>query len=40
MIVWAREGSDAGEVAVELAERFPDHEILHLAITTTGAGAA
>ncbi len=37
VIVWA-EKARAGEVAVELAERFPDHEVLHLSVATSGAG--
>jgi len=37
VLVWADKGR-AGEVAVELAERFPDHEILHLPVATSGAG--
>jgi homoserine kinase len=37
VIVWA-EKERAGEVAVELADRYPEHEIMHLAIATTGAG--
>ena len=37
VIVWA-EKARAGEVAVELAERFPDHDILHLPVATSGAG--
>jgi homoserine kinase len=39
VIVWA-EKERAGEVAVELADRYPEHEIMHLAIATTGAGPA
>ena len=37
VIVWA-ERNRAGEVADELAARFPDHDVLHLPITTSGAG--
>lgn len=36
VIVWA-EPARAGDVAVELADRFPDHEVLHLPVATTGA---
>jgi homoserine kinase len=39
VIVWA-EKERAGEVAAELARRFPGHEVLHLPVTTTGAGPA
>jgi homoserine kinase len=39
VIAWAEKGRVAETVA-QLAERFPDHEVLHLAVTTTGAGAA
>ena len=39
VIVWA-EKERAGEVAAELADRFPEHEVLHLPVTTTGAGPA
>jgi len=39
VIVWAEKGRVAETVA-QLVERFPDHEVLHLAVTTTGAGAA
>ena len=39
VIVWAAKGTVADTVA-ELERRFPDHEVLHLAVTTTGAGAA
>jgi len=38
VIVWA-ERERAGETAAELLDRFPDHEILHLAVTTKGASA-
>ncbi len=38
VIVWAERERVAATVA-ELAERFPDHDVLHLAVTTTGAGA-
>ena len=37
VIVWA-EPSAAERVAAELAERFPDHDVLHLPVATTGAG--
>jgi homoserine kinase len=37
VIVWAESGR-AGDVAVALAGRFPEHEVLHLPISTTGAG--
>jgi homoserine kinase len=37
VIVWA-EPERAGDVAVALAARFSEHEVLHLAISTTGAG--
>jgi homoserine kinase len=39
VIVWA-EKALAGEVAVELADRFPEHDVMHLPIATTGAGPA
>jgi len=39
VIVWA-EKSRAGEVAVQLADRYPEYEVMHLAIATTGAGPA
>jgi len=39
VIVWA-EPRRASSVAAELAERFPDHDVLQLAIATTGAGPA
>ena len=39
VIVWAARAS-AGEVAVVLAERFPDHEVLHLPVGAAGAGPA
>jgi homoserine kinase len=39
VIVWA-EKTRAGDVAVALADRYPEHEIMHLAIATTGAGPA
>jgi homoserine kinase len=39
VIAWA-EKERVAETVAELAERFPDHEVLHLAVTTTGAGAA
>jgi homoserine kinase len=38
VIVWA-EKDRAGETAAELSARFPDHEVLHLPVTTTGASA-
>jgi len=38
VIVWA-EKDRAGETAAELSDRFPDHEVLHLPVTTTGASA-
>jgi homoserine kinase len=37
VIVWA-EKPRAADVAAALAERFPEHEILSLPVTTTGAG--
>jgi homoserine kinase len=37
VIVWA-EKPRAGEVAAELAARFPEHDILHLPVATRGAG--
>jgi homoserine kinase len=37
VIVWA-EPARAGEVAVALADRFPEHEVLHLSVSPTGAG--
>jgi homoserine kinase len=39
VIVWA-EKAHAGDVAVELALRFPEHDVMHLPIATTGAGPA
>ena len=39
VIVWA-EKERAGEVAATLADRFPTHQILHLPVTTRGAGPA
>ena len=39
VIVWA-EKARAGDVADQLANRYPEHEIMHLAIATTGAGPA
>jgi homoserine kinase len=39
VIVWA-EREHAGAVAVELADRYPEHDVMHLAIATTGAGPA
>jgi len=37
VVVWA-ERSRVGEVAVELAERFPDFDVFHLPVATSGAG--
>jgi homoserine kinase len=37
VIVWT-EADRAGEVAVALADRFPEHEVLHLPVSATGAG--
>jgi homoserine kinase len=37
VIVWA-EKPRAADVAAQLAERFPEHEILPLSVTTIGAG--
>jgi homoserine kinase len=39
VIVWA-EKAHAGGVAVELAGRFPEYDVMHLPIATTGAGPA
>jgi homoserine kinase len=39
VVVWA-EKERASDVAVALAERFPEHEVLHLPVATTGAGPA
>ncbi|HVM57335.1 MAG TPA: homoserine kinase [Gaiellaceae bacterium] len=39
VIVWA-EKERAGDVAAELHRRFPAHDVLHLPVTTTGAGPA
>ena len=39
VIVWA-EKDRAGDVAVALVDRYPQHEIMHLAIAQTGAGPA
>jgi hypothetical protein len=39
VIAWA-EKERVAETVAQLAERFPDHEVLYLAVTTTGAGAA
>jgi homoserine kinase len=36
VIVWA-EKERAGAVAVELADRFPTHDVMHLPVATTGA---
>jgi homoserine kinase len=38
VIVWA-ERERAGAVAAELADRFPDHDVMHLPVATTGAGS-
>jgi len=38
VIVWADKARAADTVA-QLAQRFPDHDVLHLAVTTTGAGS-
>jgi homoserine kinase len=38
VIVWAEKARVAATVA-QLSEAFPDHEVLHLAVTTTGAGS-
>jgi homoserine kinase len=38
VIVWA-ERVRVAETVAQLAERFPHHEVLHLAVTTTGAGS-
>jgi homoserine kinase len=38
VVVWA-EKLQAGEVAAELAGRFPEHDVVHLAVATTGAGS-
>jgi homoserine kinase len=37
VIVWA-EKARAGDVTAELVSRFPDHDVLHLPVSTTGAG--
>jgi homoserine kinase len=37
VIVWV-EKEQAGPVAVELAERFPEHDVFPLSVATTGAG--
>jgi homoserine kinase len=39
VIVWA-DKIRAGDVALELVDRFPDHDVMHLPIATTGAGPA
>ena len=39
VIVWA-ERPHADEVAAQLAARFPEHDILNLAVATKGAGQA
>ncbi|MCW2977046.1 MAG: homoserine kinase [Actinomycetia bacterium] len=39
VIAWA-EKKRVAETVAQLAERFPDHEVLQLAVTTTGAGTA
>ncbi len=38
VIVWADKQS-AGQTAADLAARFPDHEVIHLPVTTTGASS-
>jgi homoserine kinase len=38
VIVWAERGRE-GDVAAELARRFPEHEVRTLAVTPMGAGA-
>lgn len=38
VIVWA-EKSRVAETVAQLAERFPDHDVSHLTVTTTGAGS-
>jgi len=37
VIVWARPGRN-GDVAVALADRFPEHDVMHLSISSIGAG--
>ncbi|MBX5473667.1 MAG: homoserine kinase [Thermoleophilia bacterium] len=37
VVVWA-ERERSGEVAATLAERFPEHDVLHLPVSTSGAG--
>jgi homoserine kinase len=37
VIVWA-EKARSGFVAAQLADRYPEHEVMHLEVTTTGAG--
>ncbi|HVS85910.1 MAG TPA: hypothetical protein VHD91_09785 [Gaiellaceae bacterium] len=37
VLVWA-ERERVGEVVLALAERFPEHDVLHLAVAATGAG--
>jgi homoserine kinase len=39
VIVWA-DKARAGDVAVELVDRYPEHDVMHLPIATTGAGPA
>ena len=39
VIVWA-EKARAGDVAVAARRPLPEHEVMHLAIATTGAGPA
>lgn len=39
VIAWVEKASRADALA-RLAEQFPDHDVHHLAVTTTGAGAA
>ena len=38
VIVWA-EKAHVAETLAQLEARFPDHDVLHLAVTTTGAGS-
>lgn len=37
VIVWARR-ERKGDVAVALSDRFPEHDVMHLAVSSTGAG--
>ena len=39
VITWV-EKERVPDAVAQLSERFPDHEVLHLPVTTTGAGAA